>query len=262
MQYSVVNPSAARGMKALLSKSVHRAMELTGYWMRRRSVLPHGIDYQFDIKRVSETLDIPIRVFFDIGAHTGETSASAFGSFDKVCVFAFEPHKPTFDRLISAIPSTKNFRAFNIAMSNKAGQAPFFQYGETATSNSMVENSQYAMYAKHPSRKLSIECQTVDNFSRVHDIFAIDVLKIDTERHDLEVLQGAEQMLRQHKVRFVYAEFNSIQPRAEASGGALSSISDLIEPIGFRFVATYPDYMDFSKGMHVGANALFVLPNV
>ena len=42
---------------------------------------------------------------------------------------------------------------------------------------------------------------------------------------------------------------------------ALSSINDLIEPIGFRFVAAYPDNMECGKGLHVdGANVLFVLP--
>ena len=142
MQYSVSHP---KSMRRCSRRAFHGALELTGYWVRRRSVLPYGIDYQFDIKRLADILDIPIRIFFDIGAHAGATSASALDRFDDVCMFAFEPHAPTFNQLISAIPSSQNFQPFNIAMSSKTVQAVFFQYGETATSNSMVENSQYAM---------------------------------------------------------------------------------------------------------------------
>jgi FkbM family methyltransferase len=62
------------------------------------------------------------------------------------------------------------------------------------------------------------------------------------------------------KVRFVYVEFKDMSPRASATGVDLISISDLLAPFGFRFVATYPDYMEIADELHVGANALFVLP--
>jgi Methyltransferase FkbM domain len=88
----------------------------------------------------------------------------------------------------------------------------------------------------------------------------IDVLKIDTEGCELVVLKGAEGLLSSRKVRFVYAEFNDMLPRVGATGGALVPISNVLAPLGYRFVATYPDHMEIGSELHVGANALFALP--
>jgi hypothetical protein len=53
-----------------------------------------------------------------------------------------------------------------------------------------------------------------------------------------------------------------MSPRPGATGGALIPISDFLAPFGFRFIATYPDYMEITNEteMHVGANVFFVLP--
>ncbi len=67
-------------------------------------------------------------------------------------------------------------------------------------------------------------------------------------------------MLSGGRVRFVYLEFNDMSPRAGSTGGALTPISGFLARFGFRFVATYPDHMEFGDEMHVGANALFVYP--
>jgi hypothetical protein len=105
-----------------------------------------------------------------------------------------------------------------------------------------------------------VECTTLDSFCESHGVQHIDVLKIDTEGCDLLVLQGAEQMLPAGRVRFVYLEFNDMSPRSGSTGGALTPISDLLGQFGFRFIATYPDHMEFGDEMHVGANVLFVYP--
>lgn len=89
---------------------------------------------------------------------------------------------------------------------HKSGEARFFEYGTLALSNSMVEDSQYAVRAKHPSKILSVECETVDGLCRTLRIDQIDVLKVDTEGHDLAVLRGAERMLTEGRVRFIYIE--------------------------------------------------------
>jgi len=88
----------------------------------------------------------------------------------------------------------------------------------------------------------------------------VDVLKIDVEGCDLLVLRGAERLLSAGRVRFIYVEFNDMSPRLGCTGGALTPISDFLTPFGFRFIATYPDYMEYGEDMHVGANALFFCP--
>src|SRR5262249_21173950 len=98
-----------------------------------------------------------------------------------------------------------------------------------------------------------------DGFCQAHGIAQIDVLKVDAEGHDLAVLQGAEGLLAGGRVKFVFVEFNSMLPREGATGGALLPIGSLLEPLGFQFLASYPEYMITEGELLVTSNALFAL---
>jgi FkbM family methyltransferase len=243
----------------LLSKPLHKILEGAGYWVRRRSLLPLGIDYQHDIRRLTEMLDIAINTFFDVGAHTGETAVEALDNFPQARVFSFEPHPSTFSVLASRVRNQR-FEAFNIAISDKSGRAPFYDYGTLATSNSMVADSQYAVRAKHPAKTLHVDATTIDEFCQQHAIDNIDVLKIDTEGHELAALKGARRLLEFGNPMFIYAEFNTILPKVSSSGGALAPLGSILEPIGFRFVSTYPEYLITTGELFVTSNVLFVRP--
>jgi FkbM family methyltransferase len=214
------------------------------------------VDYQHDITRLAKAFNIPVNVFFDVGANIGQTASAALANFPDARIFAFEPHAPAFGALMNSVRSPY-FSAFNLALSDKCGEAKFFEYGDLATCNSMVSNSQYAVRARHPSKTVIVECQTLDNFCETHGVEQIDVLKIDTEGHDVAVLRGAERMLGEGRVRFVYVEFNTMLPKAETSGGALLPICTILEPLGFSFVASYPEYMITKDELFVTSNALF-----
>jgi FkbM family methyltransferase len=174
-------------------------------------------------------------------------------------VFAFEPHPVTFSRLVQRLGGDPRVAAHNLALSNANGCAPFFEYS-SSTLNSLIPDAQYPVRKGVAAREITVQCKTLDEFCRQHRIQTIDVLKIDTEGCELVVLQGARQLLSTEKIRFVYAEFNDMSPRPGATGGALIPISDFLAPFGFRFVATYPDYMELRRELHVCANALFVFP--
>jgi hypothetical protein len=49
------------------------------------------------------------------------------------------------------------------------------------------------------------------------------------------------------------------RPWPGATGGALIPISEFLAPFGVRFIATYPDYMEIGRELHLGASALFAL---
>jgi FkbM family methyltransferase len=235
-------------------------LEANGYWACHRNVLPYGIDYQGDIKRLARTMGISVGTFFDVGAHTGETSSTALANFPQAEIFAFEPHPPAFSLLQQNITACRpRFRAFQLALSNRSGKAPFFQYGTLATSNSMVEDSQYAIRTKHSATRATVDCETLDGFCQAHGVAQIDVLKVDAEGHDLAVLQGTERLLAGGRVKFVFLEFNSMLPREGSTGGALLPIGSLLELLGFQFVASYPEYMITEGELFVTSNALFVL---
>jgi len=59
---------------------------------------------------------------------------------------------------------------------------------------------------QHDSDLPEIEFTTADSFCSGNNITRIDLLKIDTEGHDLDVIKGAEHMLRTSAVGIVIAE--------------------------------------------------------
>jgi FkbM family methyltransferase len=240
------------------ARSVVRGfLERRGYWVRHRSVLPFGVDYQNDILRLANIIGTSVSVFFDVGANVGQTSIDALKNFPDATIYAFEPHDATLAAL-SANVSSPRVHAFNLALSDRTGEAEFFDYGALATSNSLVGDAQYAARTKHEVHVRKVDCDTLDSICTRLEIEHIDVLKIDTEGHDLAVLQGAQRMLSQHRIRFIYVEFNTLGPKAGTTGGALMPISTMLEPLGFRFIASYAEYMITTGDLFVTSNALFV----
>jgi hypothetical protein len=90
----------------------------------------------------------------------------------------------------------------------------------------------------------------------------IDVLKIDAEGFDLEVLKGADAMLKRGAISFVYFEFNDIQPDENSVGGALAPIDEFLRRYQYRFIASYNDYIaTWEEGdLFAVSNALYALP--
>ena len=229
---------------------VRHVLERGGYYVRHRSVVPFGVDYFNDIERLAGLWKLPIRIFFDVGAHCGETSRAALSHFSDAIVFAFEPCSKTFAMLCNVIKGNERFSPHKIALSDRLEDAKFFEY-ECSLYNSLAPNP----YAKQSAKVEIVPCTTVDAFCEQHGIDAIDVLKIDAERCDLLVLKGAQNMLTLGRIRFVFFEFYTL-----ADGdGSLWQIARRLTSLGFRFVATYIDQFDPDHEFMV-ANALFVLP--
>ena len=126
--------------------------------------------------------------------------------------------------------------------------------------NSLVSDAQYAVRYSLIAKSIEVQCVTLDDFCDQHSIHEVDVLKIDTEGYDLNVLRGAQKILSGGNVRFIYIEFNDMLPKPGTTGGALVPISEFVAPFGFRFVATYSDFINPEGEMFIVANALFVLP--
>jgi hypothetical protein len=143
-------------------------------------------------------------------------------------------------------------------VSDRIGEATFFDYGHLATCNSLEGDNQFAVRSGNPARTISVPCITLDQFCEQEKVDHIDILKVDTEGHDLSVLKGATRTLRDRGVSFVHVEFNSMTPRIGSTGGALMPIGQILEEAGFEFVASYPECMLTEGKFFSTSNALFV----
>ena len=250
-------------LKSVLRGTIERA----GYRVTHRSVLPFGVDPVWDIQRLASRRGGAVEVVLDIGAHAGETAITYLASFPKAQIHAFEPHPDSF----ACLAQTKDARlhVHRLAASNRCGDAEFFVLSDLADdsaapvaasmNNGLVAETQFSLVAGRYTKSITVECTTVDRFCVDHDLERLDLLKIDTEGHEREVLQGAAETLERRAVRFVFLEFETINPIPAATGGGLGPCAALLEPLGFRLVATYPNHL-IDEPLYASFNALFVAP--
>jgi len=107
--------------------------------------------------------------------------------------------------------------------------------------NRLVAETEFGLVAGRNPTSITVDCVTVNRLCADQGLERLDLLKIDTEGHEREVLEGAAETLARRGVRFVFPEFETLGPIAGASGGAFAPCAELLEPLGFRLVATYPN---------------------
>jgi FkbM family methyltransferase len=153
------------------------------------------------IKEISREDDI----VFDIGANIGIYSiwfAKCINGKGKV--YAFEPDQENFKRLNYAlsINEISSVMPVNVALSNSTGDAKF----------SIGLDEQNALINEKSS--LSKEFQmvstsTIDNFCSSEQIDEINYMKIDVEGAEWFVLNGANEMLFNKRIKIIQLEINS-----------------------------------------------------
>jgi FkbM family methyltransferase len=160
---------------------------------------------------------VAIRCAFDNGAHVGETAAEFLQAFPNAQVHSFEPHPRAFF-VLKEIMSDR-LQAHCLAIRNKVVILPITtgEGGLPSSSSSLVGPTQSGLFSDHRTKKIKVRCQTVDQFCADYRIVSLDLVKTDTEGHEVEVLKGARETLLHRSVRFVFVEFNTILPIADGT---------------------------------------------
>lgn len=133
----------------------------------------------------------------DIGANTGIFSLIAKSTNPRAKVFAFEPMKRVFNILVY----NNNINGFdinvkNIALSDHDGEATFY---ESELDNHYGASLFLSEHRNDNIIETKVEVQTLASFIEQNSIQSIDLIKLDVERHEVEVLKGMQRYLQQFK---------------------------------------------------------------
>ncbi len=226
-----------------------------GYRFDRISVQRFGIDPLVDIERLSARFAMPVRSIFDVGANVGQTAIACRAAFPDARITCFEPVPETFAALQPAIAPLGRTVAHNLALSDRRGEATIRTYDSSLVASLEPD----APFTKgRASREMTVELDTLDHFCEAEGIAHVDLLKIDTEGHDIAVLRGAEGMLSSGRVGFVLTEFNRLS--ADDVPGSLAATDALLSGHGYHFVGSYIDDVVVRDTPFVVGNALFLRP--
>ena len=179
------------------------------------------IDHFYHQKRIINFIlkqKISINNFIDVGSHLGTYSDLILKYFSKTKIFMVEPQKDIFEKIKIKYKKNKKIKIFNFAISDKNSQKNIFINYHDLTS-SLTEFNYNNSYLKLKSKifnttpkgmirkKLKIKTVKMDTLISNNKIDEIDLIKIDTEGHELEVLKGIENKIS--KIKNILIEFHN-----------------------------------------------------
>lgn len=172
-----------------------RLAQRAGRKVYRVRDLPWGLDFRSDSARRAP--HVGFGTVFDVGANIGQSTMRFVRWFPDATVWAFEPFEAAFTELQDATRGV-GARCFKLAFGSRPETVT------VALSSLSVNNS--LRNTTLQSSGETVEVTTLDAFTEAHGVAHVDLLKIDTEGWDLEVLQGAESLLRSGRIGFVQVE--------------------------------------------------------
>jgi FkbM family methyltransferase len=138
----------------------------------------------------------PEDVVFDLGANAGYYSM-IMARRTANQVHSFEP-MPEYQKLLArhlSVNRVPNVIQHNVAVSNLSGHRQFTNVSGSL-GNSYLEGS-YEF--QHTHGTIDVECVSLDDMVFLRGISPPHVIKIDVEGAELDVLQGGERVLREHR---------------------------------------------------------------
>lgn len=154
---------------------------------------------------VNELPDSPI--VFDVGANRGQYLDMVVKKwrYRNPTFHVFEPDSLCCEILSRKYGAHKNIVINNFALGREAGKAKLYSSKQSAVSASLVNSGM------NGGEVSEIDVQTIDQYCQVMNISTIDFLKIDTEGYEMNVLEGAMEMIGRGSIRYIQFEHGSLQ---------------------------------------------------
>lgn len=180
--------------------------------------LDHDSGEKWFVDRVLPRLlfDIDEPVVLDIGANVGNYSIALASALPTCRCYALEPNPNTFEQLLRNTSTMTNILPLNCGAGNEKELISLFVYkADACTAHASLYRDVFSechMQNEANISQVSCSIERVDDLleSSVIPEASIHFIKIDTEGHELQGLQGALYAIRTRGVRVLQFEFNEM----------------------------------------------------
>ncbi len=211
-------------IKLIIARTLYRLLRLMMV-SNKKHIRRRGIHYEVDL---TEGIDLSVFLFgnfqrhviadnyfsmsteaiiFDIGANIGSMALNFARMAPGGKVYAFEPTYYAFEKLkrnISLNPElAKRIRAVQLFVSDRSGPV----HNIEAYSSWKIDGSAQKPHPLHGGmirNAAGVAAVTLDDFCIENQISRVDLIKIDTDGHELQVLTGARKTLGKYKPFLIF----------------------------------------------------------
>jgi FkbM family methyltransferase len=155
-------------------------------------------NYESGLVKAIQTIQRPVKIIYDIGAHVGLTSLTLAGVYGRdVSILAFEPVQENLSSLNSVRSANPgaDIRLYPLALSDTVGQVEFcsWQGSSMGLLRTIAAENGSSLETSYTVRSMTLDAGVFqENWPRP------DVIKIDVEGAEYLVLSGGQKTLRKY----------------------------------------------------------------
>jgi FkbM family methyltransferase len=171
-------------------------------------------------------------VIWDVGANVGlYTAKMAALTGPAGRVFAFEPSPTNLERLRTVADAHANVSVMACGLSSRSGTLQLVQGDDDLGATSRLAG---ADGAQTEGAVFTVDLRTGDEVIRSGNSAIPNVVKIDVEGHELRVLEGMRETLRERRLRSIIVEVHFGLLAAGGESSAPKAIEAMLSEAGFR----------------------------
>ncbi len=245
------------------------------WWKKAQKYYPNHEEIEMNLKKIESTLsqnpnfalsrglnplrdilsklpDFVMNIIVDVGGAFGERTMEFLKFFPDAKIFVFEPLSLFYKNLLVRFKDYKNVIIENLALSDNCGEGFILVNKENPKMSKLIES---ISTSTQNLTKEKVKVVTGDSYFKT--IPQIDYLKIDTEGHDLRVLKGFEEKIKNGKIKFIEVEAST--NKKNTFHVFFTEMLYYLEPFGFDIFGIYEQVGEWGNRCALRrANILFV----
>ena len=235
-------------MKQLLKKTI------SGCGLEVHRNTRTGVDPLRDVALMNNA---PLASIVDVGANVGQTAVRYARTFPGATIHSFEPVTVSYQNGKRNTGPYKQVIWHNLAVGNSNGNLVFY-----SSADSQLNSITHSTAPAGDTDRNEVGIVRLDDYLPEIGVQRIDLLKTDTEGHDLSVLQGSERFLEGRRIKYILCEVGFT--KVDGNHSYFPPITDFLESYGYTFVGFYEmSNLNHYHRWHITyANALYACPSL